>query len=98
MCGTVAFLQEAWDKSETTRLPLSGANPGLAPAREWDLLASSVHRARGGIRRGRARASDLVTSQMTDNLLKCCGSPAQRAPNSIWGRMGRVLGDHLSFI
>ena len=96
-CDTEAFSQEAWDKSET-RLPLSGANPGLAQAREWDLLASSVHTARGGIRRERARASDLVTSQMTDNLLKCCGSPAQRAPNSIWGSMGRVPGDHLSFI
>ena len=83
MCDTAAFSREAWDRSETTRLPLSGANLGLAPAREWDLLASSVHMARGGIRRERARASDLVTSQMTDNLLKCCGSPAQRAPNSI---------------
>ena len=42
------------------------------------------------ITRGRARASDLVTSQMTDNLLKCCGSPAKRAPNSIWGSMGKA--------
>ena len=41
------------------------------------------------IRRGRARSSDQVTSQMTDNLLKCCGSPAQRAHNSIWVRMGK---------
>ena len=40
------------------------------------------------VRRGRARASDLVTSQMTDSLLKCW-SPAQTAPNASWGRMGK---------
>ena len=56
MCDTAAFSQEAWDKSETTRLPLSGANPGLASAREWDLLASSVHRARGLHQKGEGKS------------------------------------------
>ena len=37
MCDTAAFSQEAWDKSETTRLPLSGANPGLASARNFEI-------------------------------------------------------------
>jgi len=56
MCDTAAFSQEAWDKSETTRLPLSGANPGLASAREWDLLAFSVHRARGLHHKGEGKS------------------------------------------
>ena len=55
-CDTAAFSQEAWDKSETTRLPLSGANPGLAPAREGDLLASSVHRARDLYQKGEGKS------------------------------------------
>ena len=56
MCDTAAFSQEAWDKSEMTRLPLSGANPGLASAGEWDLLASSVHRARGLHHKGEGKS------------------------------------------